>query len=417
MSRVVSVRTSARLVSLAALGVDLLAWNWDGSWRWGDSLGSPVFDAAMIGGLLLAHGPAILRPDRVWWAAGTLWVYGLAVGLLSTDFSPFAGICVALCRLVAVVPQRAAVSALAAVSVPFGLNAFNTRGELLEVSNPLVVTVPIWAALAIIPWGIGRASYRASQRADERTRERERQKDVEAREQLQAERLRLARELHDIVSHSVSAMTLQAAGARALAPDGDPRQLAALEAVEQTGVQAMRELHRLLGLLRTADDGSADAATEWSGRESIRHLDALLDTVRASDVEVELVTQGTPRDLDPSIDHAAYRVVQEALANVVKHGGRAASARVSLAWLDTVMRLDIRNTTGLTRADAAAELSGGLGLRGLAERVELVGGRFEAGPAGDGGYIVRTELPFAPATASPTSVSPTRTSPKAVVRR
>lgn len=385
----------ARLVSIAALGVDFLAWHWDGTWRWGEPAASVVI-VAVLGGLVLAHLPAIVRPDRVWLAASTLWIYGVFVGLTVTEYSPFAGLCVALARLVAVTALPFALAALGAVALPFGLNATNTTAEIGPTRYPLLVTAPIWAALAIIPWGIGRASYRAAQRAEERTREREHLKEIEAREQLQAERLRLARELHDIVSHSVSAMTLQAAGARALAPGGDPRQLAALEAVEQTGVQAMRELHRLLGLLREVD-GAADFTSESRvpGNGSVGDLDELLATVRACDIEVSVVTDGDHHALDPSIDHAAYRVVQESLANVAKHGGRAAVARVHLAWLRDSLRVEVRNAPGLS-LPTAPELSGGLGLRGLAERVELVGGRFEAGPTGDGGFLVRAELPYGP---------------------
>lgn len=403
-------RLTARLISLIALAVDLLAWNWDGSWRWTGSSGAALLDTAMIAGLVLAHAPAIVHPERYWLAASTLWLYGVLVGILSTDFSPFAGLCVALCRLAAAVPPLAAIAALLAMVVPFGLNAVHTTAEV-EAADPLLVTIPIWAALAIIPWGIGRASYRASQQARERVRLTE----IEARDQLQAERLRLARELHDIVSHSVSAMTLQAAGARALAPDGDPRQLAALAAVEQTGVQAMRELHRLLGLLRSVDlDGAPADPVGWSEDQSVRALSPLLDSARACDVEVDLVTDGDPRSLDPSIDHAAYRVVQEALANVIKHGGRAAIVRVHLVWHADSLHIDVRNTGGLARASAPVDLSGGLGLRGLAERVELVGGRFEAGPVGDGGYIVRAELPFAPA---PADLGAARAMPRPVEHR
>lgn len=387
-------RGAARLVSLAALALDLLAWNWDGVRHW-ETTGALWLSGVLIGGLVVAHLPAILRPDRIWLAAGVLWTYGVLAGILSSEFSPFAGLGVALARIAASTPLRIAVLSLLATAVPFGLNAVNTTGEVQATVNPLLVTVPIWAVLAIIPWGVGRASYRAAQHAEERAREREQLKEAEARERLQAERLRLARELHDIVSHSVSAMTLQAAGARALAPDGNPHQVAALEAVEQTGVQAMRELHRLLGLLRAVDEDETTVDAAWVGHESVRDLDSLLESARAHDIEVEFIAEGSPHQLDPSIDHAAYRVVQESLANVVKHGGRAAIARVHLLWHDNSLRIDVRNSPGLAGSVAPSALSSGLGLRGLRERVALAGGAVESGPTGDGGFLVRAELPFA----------------------
>lgn len=386
-------RWAARLVSLAALAVDLLAWNWDGTW--GETSGHLWLGAALLGCLVVAHLPAILRPDRIWPAVGALWTYGVLAGTLATDFSPFAGLCVALARLAASTPLRIAVLALFSMAVPFGLNAVNTTVEVRAAAHPLLITISIWTTVPVVAWGIGRASYRASQRAEERAQEREQLKEAEARERLHAERLRLARELHDIVSHSVSAMTLQAAGARALAPDGNPHQVAALAAVEQTGVQAMRELHRLLGLLRSVDQDEATADTAWLGNESVCDLQALVESARACDIEVEFVTEGAPQQLDPSIDHAGYRVVQESLANVIKHGGRAAIARVHLSWHDTSLQIDVRNSPGLAGSVAPATLSSGLGLRGLQERVSLAGGTIESGPTGDGGFLVRAELPFA----------------------
>lgn len=386
-------RRAARLVSLAALAIDLLAWNWDVVRHW-ETSGHSWLNVALIGGLVMAHVPSILRPDRIWLVAGVLWTYGVLAGILSSEFSPFAGLGVALGRIAAATPLRTAVLALLSIAVPFGLNAVNTTVEVRATVNPLLITVPIWAVLAIIPWAVGRASYRAAQQAEERLREREQLKEAEARERLQAERLRLARELHDIVSHSVSAMTLQAAGARALAPDGNPHQVAALEAVEQTGVQAMRELHRLLGLLRAVDEDETANDSAWLGNESVRDLDSLLESAR-HDIEVELVVEGSPHQLDPSIDHTAYRVVQEALANVVKHGGRAAIARIHLLWRDNSLHIDVRNSPGLAGSVALPALSSGLGLRGLRERVALAGGTVESGPTGDGGFLVRAKLPFA----------------------
>ena len=203
---------------------------------------------------------------------------------------------------------------------------------------------------------------------------------------MRAERLRLARDLHDIVSHSVSAMLLQAAGAKAVAQHNDERVLSALTSIERTGVQAMRELHRLLGLLREDDAATVDVESS-----SLRYLDSLVKSTRRTGLAVHLRVDGDPVDLDPSVDLAAYRVVQESLSNVMKHGGSAAEATIDLSWLPDSLRVRVRSVTGFVDGEGPPVPSG-FGLRGLRDRVELLGGDLETGEI-PGGYLTSATLP------------------------
>ena len=216
----------------------------------------------------------------------------------------------------------------------------------------------------------------------------------ESEDAVRTERLRLARELHDIVAHAVSAMILQAAGTRALmSPHQDEHVRKALTVIESVGVQAMNELHRLLGLLRSVDPDRADSAYEQPGLDDVP---ALIELSRDSDLEVEAIVEGRPAQLDRSVDLAAYRVIQESLTNATKYGGRATSVRIHVGWGQDHVMIAVRNTRGAPMRDVPVPpqmISSGHGLLGLAERISLLGGRLEAGPDSNG-FLVRAELPL-----------------------
>ena len=234
-------------------------------------------------------------------------------------------------------------------------------------------------------WGLGRLAYVREQHAEAERRRLA----AEAERALEAERLRLARELHDSVTGAVTAMILYSAGARAqLSPD-EEQVHDALRVVERAGTQAMNELHRMLGLLRTPD---GLAAAEGGCRPELAALDGLVERTRSGGLDVALAVDGRARQLDPSVDQAAYRVVQEALTNATKHAGPGARVGVTLTWRSTDLVLDIRSAGG--GPSTGTVRSSGYGLRGLTERVHLVGGSLNAGPA-DGGWLVHAELPIA----------------------
>jgi signal transduction histidine kinase len=219
---------------------------------------------------------------------------------------------------------------------------------------------------------VGRLSYASVQREL-------RVHDLELADAVRAERLRLARELHDIVAHSVTLMILQAAGARAVAGAGDERVCRSLSVIEEAGGQAMAELHRLLGLLRSADPDSDSTAVDSHLR--VGDVAQLVELAHAAGQQVQLSVDGAGGQLDPSVDLAAFRVVQEGLTNAAKHGAGAATT-VRLTWRKDSLHIEICNSVSDTSRDRAAmaRLSSGLGVQGL------------RGPV-PGGYQLVAELP------------------------
>ena len=198
------------------------------------------------------------------------------------------------------------------------------------------------------------------------------------------ERQRIARELHDVVAHSVSVMTVQAGAVRRLLHPDQERERLALEAIEATGREALTEMRRPVGLLR-----DQSATPDFAPQPSMRAIDVLLGTVRESGLPVDLVVEGTPAELPPGVDLAAYRVIQEALTNALKYAGPA-RACVTVRWKRGELELEVAN-------DGTSEPGGdggGHGLVGLRERVSLVGGTIESGPKEGGGFVVTAHLPL-----------------------
>jgi len=198
------------------------------------------------------------------------------------------------------------------------------------------------------------------------------------------ERQRIARELHDVIAHSVSVMTVQAGAVRRLLQPEQERERLALEAIEATGREALTEMRRLVGLLR-----EQGAAPDFTPQPSMRAVDVLVGTVREAGLPVELSVEGEPTELPPGVDLAAYRVIQEALTNALKYAGPA-RAWVTVRWRDRELELEIANDG---RSDEGGD-GGGHGLVGLRERVSLVGGSIASGPRRGGGYVVTAHLPL-----------------------
>ena len=208
----------------------------------------------------------------------------------------------------------------------------------------------------------------------------------QAEQAVAAERARIARELHDIVAHHLSVVVLQAAGARASGQASD----GTLEKIEHSGRQALTEMRRLLGMLREEDEEPALAPQPGLGE-----LPALAESVRAAGLPVRLVVDGDGAALPAAVDVSAYRIVQEALTNVLKHAG-SARAEVSIGYVDDSVMIEVTDDgPGLEAADLvwAEATQGGRGLTGMLERVALFGGDLRAGPRPDGGFTVRARLP------------------------
>jgi signal transduction histidine kinase len=236
-------------------------------------------------------------------------------------------------------------------------------------------------------WLAGRAiRYR---RERERVLERltvdlEREREEKARAAVAEERVRIARELHDVVAHAISVIVLQARGGRRSLATDPQETREALDTIEATGSAALAEMRRLLGIMRRNDEEIALAP-----QPSLRHLDALAAQVREAGLPVELSIQGEPVELSPGVDLSAYRIVQEALTNVLKHAGPAI-ARVVVRYADHDLELEIADTG----VGAGPDDGGRHGLVGMRERVSLYGGKVEAGPRDGGGFAIRARLPL-----------------------
>jgi signal transduction histidine kinase len=229
------------------------------------------------------------------------------------------------------------------------------------------------------PWAAGRAIRHRRLREQQLEQEKS-----EAEAAIAEERTRIARELHDVVAHAISVIVLQARGGRRLL-DAEPEETReALDAIERTATQALDEMRRLLGLLR-----ESDAELALAPQPSLARLDALVDQVREAGLPVELSIEGKPTELPPGIDLSAYRIVQEALTNALKHAGPA-TARVTVRYGEGVLDLEVSDDG----AGSGNGSGGGQGLAGIRERVAVFGGNVEAGSRPEGGYAVRARLPY-----------------------
>ena len=218
---------------------------------------------------------------------------------------------------------------------------------------------------------------------DRRARLAERERDVAAREAVVEERARIARELHDAVAHSVSMMVIQAGAERRVIGEGSTREV--LQTIEQIGRGALTEMRRLVGMLRT-ESSSGPLAPQ----PTLADLPTLMTQVREAGLPVEFTVDGERRELPVGIELSAYRIVQEALTNALKHAGRA-HASVGVRYGADSLELEIADDGAGIAADVPG---GGHGLAGIRERVSLYGGEFDASTRLGGGFAVRVLLPL-----------------------
>jgi signal transduction histidine kinase len=239
-----------------------------------------------------------------------------------------------------------------------------------------------------VAWIIGRSvggKFREADEARERAARAEREREERARRAVADERARIARELHDVVGHSVSVMTVQATAVRrTLEPDQD-KEREALLVVEQTGREALAEMRRVVGVLRRPEEAPALAP-----QPSLEHLDRLVESAREAGLPVELRVEGEPVPLAAGLDLTAYRLVQEGLTNALKHA-RAHRAEVVVRYADGHVELTVSDD-GPGGGDGD---KGGHGLVGMRERISVYGGELEAGPRPEGGYRLSARLPIA----------------------
>jgi signal transduction histidine kinase len=221
----------------------------------------------------------------------------------------------------------------------------------------------------------------------DRAERAERTREEEARRQVHEERMRIARELHDVVSHTIGVISVQAGVAAHLLRRRPEKAAESLEAIRQASDEALGELHAMLGVLRDGDDGRPPL----SPAPGLAELDALVAQAGGAGVEVQVSVEGEPRRLPSAVDLTAYRVVQESLTNVVRHAG-ASRARVTVSHRAGGVVVEVVDDG---RGGAAGNGSGGSGqgIVGMRERARALGGTLEAGPRPEGGFRVLATLP------------------------
>ncbi|MEU8972696.1 sensor histidine kinase [Streptomyces monashensis] len=232
---------------------------------------------------------------------------------------------------------------------------------------------------------------------EERAARLEKEREAQAKVAVAAERARIARELHDVVAHNVSVMVVQADGAAYVLDAAPDQARKALETISSTGRQALAEMRRLLGVLRT---GEHQEGGEYVPQPDVDQIDDLIEQCRTSGLPVDFKVEGTPRPLPSGVELTAYRIVQEALTNTRKHGGPNAGASVRLVYFDDGLGLLVEDD-GKGAPHELYEEGGadgqGHGLIGMRERVGMVGGTLDAGPRPGGGFRISVLLPLKPA--------------------
>jgi signal transduction histidine kinase len=348
----------------------------------------PLLVPGLFVGALLAVSPRLPA------AASVLGMLTVAVNLAGGAPGPggaqLVGMGLLVGHAVAVLPpRRGAIVAGICIAMATAFGAAFAPNPWESVFYVLVL-----GAAAAVGALVARSRHRAAEMQVFAARLAEQQEAVAAAATV-AERARIAREVHDSVAHAVSVMVLQMGGLRRLLPDHPEAQQVLLD-LERLGRDSVDEMRRVVGILRESGDGAPAA------QPSLSRLDAVLDDLRAGGMPVELLVRGEPREVPQLVDVSAVRVVQEALSNVVRHAG-AAATRVEVAWAPDRLAVTVTDD-GRARTPRPPVVPGvgGHGQLHMRERVGVVGGRLDVGPLRGGGYRVRAEfpLPKAPSVAS-----------------
>ncbi len=260
------------------------------------------------------------------------------------------------------------------------LSAFCFVPSFLAPSGDLSLAKLIETTLVLLgAWVLGESTKRWVRRVREEARN--------ARRAAAGERVRIARELHDVVAHHMSVISLQAGLASYVFDSDRPVARAAVTTVEENSREALLEMRRLLDVLRLDDD---DDKIDLSPQPGLEEVQGLVERVRAAGLTVDLVVTGRPKTVPPGVAISAYRIVQESLTNVLKHAGPA-SAHVEIGYRGRYLEVKITDDGAGSRVDSGPS---SYGIHGMRERADLYGGTFDAGPRPDGGFAVVACLPI-----------------------
>lgn len=341
---------------------------------------APILLAAVV------CAPLIWRRDYP--VAVMMWVY--AVGFVQVVFGVRArlsdlALVIALYAVAAYGPRWAVVVGLTG-GVLGGVVAVLRWTRQTDITFQLVGMAAVVTPV-ILAWAVGenmrtRRAYLAE--LEQRAMRLERERDAQARAAVAEERARIARELHDVVAHGVGVIVVQADGADAALQDHDLYEVGkAIHAIGRTGRSALAELRLMLSVLREADGDGAPQPDEDRIRELVEH----------APLPTRLVTDGIPAELPPGLGLTAYRIVQEALTNTIRHAGPGASAVVRLRYGDGTLAIDVEDDGRGPAPPEAERHGGGHGMVGMRERAAMFGGTVHAGARPGGGFVVRARLP------------------------
>lgn len=349
------------------------------------------YDPLSLALLFLQSLPLVLRrvfpiPIFLVTLAATLGHAWLAADSLSSGI----GALIALFTVSESHPRRRSIPAAVLAGGSLAL-LIAVRGGIPASLGSLVQTViAALAAWTLGAWARERRAYIGS--VESRAELAERTRDAEARRAVTEERERIARELHDVVTHHVSVMVIQAGAAeRALERHPDEARTA-IGAVAATGRQALADMRRMLGVLGPGSIGATSGTDVPEPMPSLDRLGELLESVHAAGLPVELTVSGERRRLHPGVELSAYRIIQEALTNTLKHTS-GARARVTVRYGATTLEVSVSDDGGAGHDNLAEAESGGRGLIGMRERVTLFGGSLDARPVGSG-FLVDATLPL-----------------------
>jgi signal transduction histidine kinase len=371
------VRVDQLIAAVLLVAIELQVW-----------LGSAIPDRVYAGlvGLVLAGAVAVRRR----WPLGAVLVVPafMSVRMLAGvggNLQGAVGVTLSVLLLFyglgAFAPERRSVRMLGFAVVISSLNALTKPGGGVSAVIPLEVFA------VLLPYALGRV-IRARAAGERESRavaeELDAARDASARAATYRERARIARELHDVIAHSASVMVIQAGGARLVMGEEPDRAEESPRSVERAGREALAEMRRLLGIL---GDGDPRALAPQPG---LGDIEPLLADARALGLSADLLVDGEPAPVSPALDLCAYRIVQEALTNAIKHAAPT-RASVKLRWRDDELELEVSDEG---RRRAAGDGGGGHGIPGMRERVALHNGTLHADAHPDGGFTVRACLPL-----------------------
>jgi signal transduction histidine kinase len=290
---------------------------------------------------------------------------------MNAPWVPLAAYMIATYALASRSPNDRVAIGMAVISVAVAVQVISQHKGFGNFAFAIVFVAPIFLA--------GRTIRSRTVRADEL----ERDQDARAQTAAEQERRRIARELHDVISHSLGVLVLQAGAAEQVLERDPAKAREVLHSIRKTGQEAISELVTLLAVAHGEIESSREP------QPSLNELDQLTETMRQAGLRVEIAVEGSPRELPAAIELSAYRIVQEGLTNVLKHAGEA-SARVVVRYRERELEVEISDDG----PGGQVGPGGRRGLAGISERVSVFGGRFDAGPNGGQGWTMRAALPL-----------------------